>query len=179
MRRINVIGTTGSGKSYFAQALARRLGCEYIQMDRLHWQPAWGESTSEELLAKLASSVKADAWVLDGNYSKTNTVKWQYADTIICLDYSFVRTLYQLLRRTLRRVSTREELWPGTGNIETWRRSFLSSDSILIWFLRTYSKNRSTYETLQFSPKYRHIRIIRLRSPAHARQFLEGVGVGD
>ena len=178
MGRINIIGTTGSGKSYFAQALAQRLGVEYIEMDQLHWKPAWGESSTEELLAKLASRVSADKWVLDGNYSKTAAVKWQDVDTIIWLDFTFVRTFYQLLCRTIRRVSSRRELWVGTGNIETWRGTFFSRDSILIWFLRTYSKNRRSYRALQYSSKLQHIKFIRLRSPSETNRFLEGMQIG-
>lgn len=179
MRRINVVGTSGSGKSRFAHALAKRLGVEYIQMDQLHWKPAWIESTTEEFLAMLASRVAANAWVLDGNYSKANAIKWHRADTIIWLDYSFARTFYQLLCRTVKRITSRREVWPGTGNIETWRGTFLSSDSILVWCLRTYSKNRKAYAALHLSPAYRHISIIRLRSPAQAKRFLEGVRAED
>lgn len=179
MRRINVVGTTGSGKSHFSRDLAQRLDVEYIQMDQLHWKPAWIESSTEELLTKLASRVSADAWVLDGNYSKTAAIKWQDADTIIWLDFSFFRTFYQLLCRTIRRVTTREELWPGTGNVETWHGTFLSSDSILVWFLLTYSRNRRVFHALQHSSTLEHIQFVRLRSPAEVSRFLEGVSAGD
>lgn len=179
MRTINVIGTTGSGKSHFSEALAKKLGVEYIQLDQLHWKPAWVESTTEEFLDKLASRVSANTWVLDGNYSKANAIKWRYVDTIIWLDYSFVRTFYQLLCRTIKRIMTRQEVWPGTGNVETWRGTFLTSDSILLWMLHTYAKNRRVNSALQLSPQYRHIRMVRLRSPREANKFLEGVLVGD
>jgi gluconate kinase len=39
MDKVNVVGTSGSGKSTFSQQLARVLDCEYIEMDRLHWKP--------------------------------------------------------------------------------------------------------------------------------------------
>ena len=175
MHRINVVGTTGSGKSHFARALAQHLDVDYIQMDQLHWKANWVESTTEELLSKLASKTSAATWVLDGNYSKTNDMKWRNADTIIWLDYSFSRTFYQLLNRTIARAWTRAELWPGTGNAETWRNSFMSSDSILIWLLKTYSKNKRRYSAIQLSSSYQHINFIRLQSPAEAAKFLESV----
>ena len=175
MRRINVIGTTGSGKSHFSRALAARLNADYIHLDQLHWKANWAESNTEEFLSKLESRIATDTWVLDGNYSKANEIKWRNADTIIWLDYPFFRTFYQLLRRTINRAWTRKELWPGTGNIETWRISFLSSDSILIWFLHTYFKNKKRYGALQHSPNYPHIKFIRLQSPAEAEKFLTNV----
>lgn len=179
MRKVNVVGTCGSGKSHFSRALAQRLDIDYIQMDQLHWKPDWVESTTQEFLDTLAARLHASAWVLDGNYSKANTIKWRYADTIIWLDYSFPRTFYQLLSRTIKRIWNRQEVWPGTGNIETWRGTFLSSDSILIWFLRTYSKNRRDYCALQNSSTLQHIAFVRLRNPAEANRFLEGVNIGD
>lgn len=175
MRRVNVIGTTGSGKSHFSRALAARLSFDYIHMDQIHWKANWVESDTEEFLRKLEARIANDTWVLDGNYSKANDIKWRNTDTIIWLDYSFFRTFLQLLCRTINRAWTRKELWPGTGNIETWRMSFLSSDSILIWFLLTYFKNKRRYGALQHSPNYKHINFIRLQSPAEAEKFLTNV----
>lgn len=36
-RRINVVGTSASGKSTFACALAAKLGLSYIELDNLFW----------------------------------------------------------------------------------------------------------------------------------------------
>jgi hypothetical protein len=51
-------------------------------------------------------------------------------DLVVWVDYSFWRTL---ARRSVARLraSRRQELWPGTGNCETFRRSFFSRDSII------------------------------------------------
>lgn len=175
MRKINVIGTTGSGKSTFSQLLAKKLGYPYIQMDQLFWRPGWVESTDDEFLPKVEEAVAGAAWVLDGNYSRTNSVKWQQADTIIWLDLSYGRTLFQLLKRTVSRAATKEELWQGTGNRESFRKSFLSKDSIFIWFFKCYKKNRVRYPEITNSPEYSHIRFIRLRSPKDVRTFLESI----
>ncbi|MDW1988695.1 AAA family ATPase, partial [Vibrio sp. 811] len=37
MKRINVIGSSGSGKSTFAKALAQKLDVTHIEMDKLFW----------------------------------------------------------------------------------------------------------------------------------------------
>lgn len=175
MRRINVVGTVGSGKSYFAQALAARLSLPYIQMDQLHWKPNWEEPSTDDLLTKLESELKHELWVLDGNYSKCNVLKWRYTDTVIWLDYSFTRTFVQLFRRTIVRVVSKQEIWPDTGNIETLRGTFMSHDSILLWFFRTYFKNRRQYGAMQTSPQYRHLQFIRLRNPQESQEFLQNL----
>lgn len=176
MRKINVIGTTGSGKSTFSRELAERLVYPCIHMDELFWKPNWTESADEEFFSKVESVVQGKFWVLDGNYSRTDQIKWKHADTIIWLDYSYVRTFYQLLRRTINRVATKRELWPGTDNRESFGKAFMSKDSIFIWFFHCYKRNRRKYAALDHSLKEGHIEFIRLRSPKDAKAFLKSVG---
>lgn len=177
MKKVNVIGTTGSGKSTFSQRLANKISAPYIQIDQLFWKPDWVESTEAELIQKLEAAVAGSLWVLDGNYSKTNEIKWRHADTIIWLDYSYGRTLFQLLRRTIARILSGGELWPDTGNKESFVRSFMSKKSIFVWFFKNYNKNKLRYTELMNSPKIQHINFIRLRSPKEANQFLDNLNV--
>ena len=45
--RINVVGTSGCGKSTVGKRIAERLSVPYIQLDELYWKPNWAESTDE------------------------------------------------------------------------------------------------------------------------------------
>ena len=172
MKKINVIGTTGSGKSQFSKRLARKINAQYIQMDQLFWKPYWVESTDLEFLPKLESALSKNSWVLDGNYSRTNHIKWTCVDTIIWIDYSYTRTFLQLLKRTVVRAASKRELWIGTGNKESFAQSFLSKKSILVWFFKNYRKNKVRYSELMSSSKLQHIQFIRLQSPYEVEQFL-------
>lgn len=177
MKRINVIGTTGSGKSTFSKSLADKLGHPYIQMDQLFWKPNWQEPTDDEFFPKVTEAVSAETWVLDGNYTRTNPIKWQYVDTIIWLDYSYSRNLFQLSKRTLSRTLSNRELWTGTGNRESFRKSFMSKDSIFVWFFKTYKKNKIRYAELTEVKEMKHITFIRLQSPKDARTFIENISL--
>lgn len=172
MQRVNVIGSSASGKSTFSKQLATRLGCPYIEMDRLFWQANWQETDDETFFSKINQATDGDAWVLDGNYSRTQNVKWQHVDTIIWLDYSRWRTTYQAVKRAWMRSWTQQELWPGTGNRESFSKSFFSRDSIIWWSIKNYRKNRVKYlllkEELQSSP----IGFVHLTTPKMAEQFL-------
>jgi len=173
--KINVIGSSGSGKSTLASALAKRLGVEYIEMDRLFWLADWQMPSDEQFKALLVAAMAQPGWVLDGNYSRTTELKWREVDMVVWVDYSFSRTLYQSLSRALKRIFSQQELWPGTGNRETWGR-LLSKDSILLWMLKNYRHNRRRYLAIMQSPRYSHIRFVQLRSPAQAQQFLASIG---
>ncbi len=63
-------------------------------------------------------------------------------------------------------------LWPGTGNRESFRRSFCSRESIILWTLKTWRQNRRRYLADMQDPQYRHIRFVRVRSPRQAEALL-------
>ena len=65
-----------SGKSTFSKELAATLNVQYIDMDELFWKPNWEESTLSEFLPKIEAAIENDGWVLDGNYSRTASIKW-------------------------------------------------------------------------------------------------------
>jgi len=172
MQRINVVGTSGSGKSTFARQLAEVLNAKYIEMDALFWGPDWTGAEDAVFFNRLERELDASSWVLDGNYSRTLPIKWRRADTVIWIDYGFTRTLYQSLRRAVRRLCSQQEIWPGTGNRESFRRTFLSRDSILLWTLTNYAKNKRKYSSYMAADEYAELRFIRLGSPRQSRAFI-------
>lgn len=170
-RRINVVGTSGSGKTTVGQAIAERLDVPFIELDSLAWLPGWTNRPSEELRALVDRKTQQDAWVVDGNYSKVRDIVWPRADMVVWLDYRFWRVFAQLLRRTLRRAAQREELW--SGNRESFRLSFLSRESILLWMIRTYPQRKRQYAELLARPEHAHLRVIVLRTPRQTRRWLD------
>ena len=172
-RRINVVGTTGSGKTTTARQLAERLGIPHVEMDALNWGPDWTPAERQVLRERVAQALVGEAWVVDGNYSSVRDIVWGRADTIVWLDYTLLVTMAQLTRRTLRRVLTREELWGG--NRERWT-NFFTRDSILWWALTTYRRRRRQYPALLARPECAHLAVVHLRSPRAAREWLAGIG---
>ena len=174
MKKINIVGTSGSGKSTFSKQLADCLGYPYIELDSIYWGPNWSEPSDEVLFKNLETALDQEVWVLDGNYSRTTPIKWKAVDTVIWLDFSFRRTLYQAVRRAIYRAYTQQELWPGTGNRESWRLLF-SKDSIVLWTLKSYWKIRKRYLAIMKDPVYAHITFVQLKSPKACKQFLESL----
>lgn len=171
MKKINVIGSSGSGKSTFSKKLARKLDLPYIEMDAMFWGKNWYWPSDEEFFEKLEQALGQDSWVLDGNYTRTIPIKWKEVDTVIWIDFSFLRTFYQASSRAISRIISQEEIWPGTGNKETWGKLF-SKDSIVLWMLKNYRRNKRRYAILDQNPAYEHIKFIRLRSPKDCLAFL-------
>jgi adenylate kinase family enzyme len=168
MNRIVVVGTSGSGKTTFAQQLAERLHMPHIELDALHWGPNWTEDPLEVFLQKIADATTGESWVVDGNYSRARDLLWKRADTVIWLDYAFPIVFFRALKRTLRRVILRERLW--NDNRESLRTALFSKDSMLIWVIKTYKRRKRDYPLL--FAQYPHITVIRLCSPRAAREWI-------
>lgn len=174
LTRVNVVGTSGSGKSTFSKRLAELLGSPYVEMDRLYHKPNWEESTADELVEKLEVALGPDQWVLDGNYhSKSFQAKWSRATAIIWLDMSFTRTVTQATLRAIQRIRSNRELWPGTGNRETFGRTFMSRESVLLWTLTSYHRVRRRYAEIEHDRgEFQHLEFIRLQGRAATEEFL-------
>ena len=170
--RIVVIGTSGAGKTTFARALAARRACPHVEFDALHWGPDW--TPRHDFADRVADAIAGDAWVLDGNYSSVREAVWARATAVVWLDYAFPVVFGRAVRRTVRRVVTGESLFGG--NRETFRDAFLSRDGIPMWVLRTYRLRRREYPRLLREPRFAHLHVVRLRSPAEADTLLEHEG---
>ncbi len=176
MKFINIIGTTGSGKSTLAKQLSKQLNLAYIELDDLLWLDDWQESSNEALFLKLKIATEnAEAgWILDGLYTRTIPMVMQQAEMVIWLDYPFWVNLYRLTRRTLKGLVNQKPLWKHSNNRENLKL-ILSNQSIFVWLIKSYPKNRKKYLNLMQNPAYQHIRFIRLTSPKQTAAFLGSV----
>ena len=171
-QRINVIGTSGSGKSTFARSLAEALQLPYVEMDQLFWKPNWVESTDEEFLPKVEQVAARPQWVLDGNYSRSFPIKLNRAQLLVWIDLPFITTTYRVTRRAIKRSLSQTELWPDTGNRESLKNSFLSKDSIIWWSITHYRSTGVKYQQLMRSEAYGNTAFLRLSSRKQIKRLL-------
>ena len=175
MRRVAVVGTSGSGKTTFADRLAERLGLPRVELDALHWEPGWHPVDPATFRERVDHATAAEAWVIDGNYSAVRDLYLGRADTIVWLDLPFATCLWRVVRRTVRRARSGEDLW-GTGNHETVRRQ-LSRDSLLWWVITTHRRRRRQPEARFAEPEFAGVAIRRFRTSAEADVWLEALSV--
>ena len=171
MRRVVVFGTTGSGKSWLAERLARRHGLRVIELDSLFWGRDWQPAPLELFRHRVERETRDGDWIVVGNYGQVRDLVWRSADTLVWLDLPFALVMGRLLRRTMSRVLSRQELW-GTGNRETFRNAFLSRHSILLWAIKTHRKNRARF-AIECAFLGKDKTIVRLTSRREVERFLQ------
>jgi hypothetical protein len=171
-RRINVVGTSSSGKTTFACMLAARLGVPHVELDALHWEKDWTEAPNDVMRQRVEQAIAGPEWVVDGGYAVIRDILWARAEAVVWLDFPLRTILWRYGTRTRRRIRTQEELWPGTGNRETLSKSLLRG-GLLWWILGTYRRRRRDYPRLLTA--HPRLTAIRLRSASEADRWLAAV----
>ncbi len=173
MRRVSVVGTSGSGKSRLGRQLAAILGVPHVELDGVNHQPGWEPLPAEEFRRVVAAKAATDGWVIDGNYNTVQALVWARADTVVWLDLPKATVMRQITWRTLRRVTGRQELW--NGNHETWRNllSWDPEQSVISWAWHKHAEYRSTYGAAASDPANSHLRFVRLASRRDVDRFLD------
>ena len=176
-RRICVVGTSGSGKTFVARKLADQLGLRYVSNDALIWAADWQPVPREQQLEAFDRATRGDGWTFDGNLGPRaeDQLVLSRCDTLVWLDLPRWQVMWSITRRTLWRAVTREQLWHG--NVERWRTVF-SRDSMIAWAWRTYSGRRLAYAALFADPAFGDRARIRLRSRAEVDRWLASLPVG-
>jgi adenylate kinase family enzyme len=159
MKRIAIVGSTGSGKSTLAKRLGVALDLPAIELDSLHWLPGWVERDTATFRSLVDEATSAERWITEGGYSEVRDLVWGRADTIVWVNLPFWTNFWQLFRRTVRRARTGDPVC--NGNVETWRHSFLSRDSVLLWLLKSYWRRQREFpEALRTLGKGKRIVVV-------------------
>ncbi len=173
MRRISVVGTSGSGKSRLARELAEVLAVPCIELDAIFHQPGWVPLPRQEFRARVEAVAAGDGWVIDGNYSSSaGPLVWRRADTVVWFDLPRRTVMRQIIVRTLRRISSRAELW--NGNRERWRNFFSLNpqQSVIAWAWTKHAVYRQQYQAAALDPANAHLTFIRIANRADADRLI-------
>lgn len=86
MKRVIVIGCPGSGKTTFAEKLRDKSNLPLFYLDAIWHKPDRTHISREEYDKRLAEILALDAWIIDGNYSRTIESRIAACDTVFLFD---------------------------------------------------------------------------------------------
>lgn len=101
MQRILIIGSAGAGKSTLSKKLGAILHIPVIHLDKYYWKPNWVASESLEWEQFVEEQTAQEAWIMDGNYSRTLKMRLEKADAVIFLDMPRALCIYRVIKRRI------------------------------------------------------------------------------
>jgi adenylate kinase family enzyme len=173
IRRVSVVGSSGSGKTTFGAQLAARLGIPHIELDAIWWGANWTHLDAETFARRVDTATAADAWVCDGNFSAVRPIVLERADTVVWLDLPLRTCLARILRRTARRIRSGEQLW--AGNRESWREVFVGRKALFWWLVTQHRRKRRDYEARFEAVDPGRLRVLRFRTSVDADRWLSSL----
>ncbi|ETW12313.1 DNA topology modulation kinase FlaR [Roseivivax marinus] len=166
MKRVMILGQSGSGKSRLARALSDRTGLPAIHLDRFYWAPGWVPRDRPERERMMLEAAQGPRWIIDGNYFSTACTRIARADTVILLDIPVMLRFWRVLRRTATSYGrVRPDLADGCPehvSMDFWR---------WVWASRQETRARLGALIAAATPE---TEIVILRSPGAVRRFLDG-----
>lgn len=174
-RRIALVGPVASGKSTLTAAIAAHTGLPHLDLDELFWGPDWTPVSPPVFQAGVDGALAANAWIADGNYGgEVGEMLLARAELVIWLDLPLRICLPRLIRRSVRRAGTREELF--ASNQETFRH-LLVRDSILWWGPAHHHRHRRRWAERFHPDRAAGLPVLHLDRPAVINPRLRAVGL--
>ncbi|MBE8477511.1 P-loop NTPase family protein [Streptomyces justiciae] len=102
MKRVAIVGCGGSGKSYVARELGRRLDAPVTHLDAVYYDDDWNELPKDTFAQLQRDLVATPNWVIDGNYNSTLQIRLEACDTVVFMDTPTWTCLWGVLSRQLR-----------------------------------------------------------------------------
>ena len=108
MKKVIVVGCSGSGKSTFCRKLRDKIDLPLFYLDMIWHKPDKTTVSQEEFDNKLNELLKLDEWIIDGNYMRTLDLRMSKCDTVILFDLP----IDDCLKGVEQRIGTKREDMP-------------------------------------------------------------------
>ena len=87
MKRVIILGCSGSGKSVFSLKLQEKTDLPLIHLDNVWWNKDRTHISRQEFDRKLSEILIGEQWIIEGDYSRTYEVRLKACDTVLFLDF--------------------------------------------------------------------------------------------
>lgn len=164
MKKVAVVGCSGSGKSHVARSLGASLGAPVTHLDTVFYDADWNELPKEKFAEAQQLLVAEPRWVIDGNYNSTLPIRLAACDTVVFVDVSTAACLWGLLSRQLRHGGGQKG--NGVHNRIHWG---------LLRYVASYRRTMRPRVLAKIDEYAGHATLVRLTSRRQVRRWLAKV----
>jgi adenylate kinase family enzyme len=102
MKRVVILGRGASGKSTLAKRLGEITSLPVVELDKIFWRPGLVATSREDWVAAQELLITKEEWIIEGDLGQLDFVETRLrsADTVIFLDFSFMRCAWRAIRRS-------------------------------------------------------------------------------
>ena len=161
MKKVIVIGCSGSGKSVFSRSFSAISGLTLYHLDNIWWREDGTNITRDEFDARLGEILDRDEWIIDGNYQRTMERRMKACDTVIFFDLP-VEVCLDGIRA--RKGKSRPDM--------PWKDAPEDDDEAFMEFIRGYNENNRP-RVVALLEKYSDKDIIVFKSREESDEFLK------
>lgn len=125
MKKIFIIGTSGSGKSYLAKILSKKYKIKHFDLDDIFWENKYTKKRSEENKKEISKIIKQDkGWIFEGVFTSFIKEIVNKTDEIIWLDINKNVLSYRILKRYFKNRKNPDETFKSNYNLMKWARNY-------------------------------------------------------
>ncbi|PEC08073.1 AAA family ATPase [Bacillus toyonensis] len=167
--KIWIVGPPGAGKSTLARYISGILNIPHYELDSFFWSENWTKANNIDFRNNVKQCTEQSRWVIDGQYSHIKDIIINEVDTFIWLDLKFSQALYRVIKRTLSRLITQEELWNGN------RENVINALGLIKYTIQVYPEVVDTNKKLlnSIQSKSKQVTIFHIKSKKDLKKFTE------
>ncbi len=163
MKKVIVIGCSGSGKSYFSRKLSEKTGLPLYHLDMIWWKEDGTNVERDEFDSRLSEIFLGDEWIIDGNYIRTMERRMKECDTVFFLDLSTEDCLMGVGERMGK--DRPDMAWKGANDLD---------DTEFVEFIKNYNLVHRP-RVMELLDRYKNKKIMIFRKRAEIGEFLNRI----
>ena len=165
MKRINIIGPSGAGKTYLARELSKIYSLPIIHIDAIGLSAKYGVFKDKPaFLKKVKKELESDKWIVEGVFKSTLGYRIPRAELTIYLDYPRRIYYYRVLKRRWQYRSKQREEMP-----DSWKEKIDRNFFKYVW---SFHKNQTPFIKEELA-KHPGANIVTIKNPKQLKLFLK------